>query len=456
MEDLARIRSLLGNTVRSGDAGVVPTGVVVDSRAVRAGSLFIALPGEHTDGQHFVAQSLEAGAVAAVVRMLPAQPELAARCILVEDPARALETLAAHARERFSGTVVAITGSNGKTTTKELLRRILSLSRVTGASPGNLNSTIGAPLAFLNHSSGCACWVQETGASAPGEIARICGWLQPDAGAVTNIAEAHLERFGSLEGVLSAKSELLEALAARAARIVLNTGDPLLGSLAGRWPRTLAYSLEQGLALDGAPLRWRGLSERGCGLFQFDGETWALPVPGIAFAECACCAAALAHVCGATAAEIREGLSAWEDPGGSGGRMRVIQSDTLLLLDDSYNANPASVRAALRTLRAIPVTGRRWAALGFMAELGTGERELHHETGRRAAEAGLDALLAVGPQPALDALLDGYLSNGGTMGVRCQGIPGALEALAGLKDGDALLVKGSRSAGLDTLVRELA
>ncbi|MCA9785107.1 MAG: UDP-N-acetylmuramoyl-tripeptide--D-alanyl-D-alanine ligase, partial [Candidatus Cloacimonetes bacterium] len=99
---------------------------------------------------------------------------------------------------------------------------------------------------------------------------------------------------------------------------------------------------------------------------------------------------------------------------------------------------------------------RRWAALGFMAELGTGERELHHETGRRAAEAGLDALLAVGPQPALDALLDGYLSNGGTMGVRCQGIPGALEALAGLKDGDALLVKGSRSAGLDTLVRELA
>lgn len=456
MQNLGQIRNLFAAGPLAIPDERVPTAVCVDSRLAAPGALFVALPGERTDGHAFLPAAFAAGCDAALVSQQSEDRDLAARCILVPDTGKALDRLAAEARRLYPGTVVAITGSNGKTTTKQLLLGILETGRHTGASPGNLNSTVGAPLAFLNHSTGTECWVQETGASGFGEIARICAWLQPDAGAITNVGEAHLETFGDLEGVLRAKSELLEAVAARGGRCVLNTGDPRLATLKGRWPGTLEYSLQGGLPLAGQTLVFEGLDAAGCGRFRIGQTRVTLAVPGLAFAECALCAAALASVLGATAEEIRAGLAGWTDPGGAAGRMRVLDLRGARVLDDCYNANPASMRAALKTLAALPVSGRRWAVLGFMAELGPEETSMHRGTGREAALAGLDHLLATGPRPALDALLEGYTAAGGTGGLRCPDLESALEALRELGNGDALLVKGSRSAGLETLIRGLA
>lgn len=456
MLDLASLRALLGVPPLSLPDSWTPAAVVIDSRQARPGGLFVALAGQHSDGHDFLPAAFAGGCEAALVSRMPADPGLAARCLRVDHTGIALDGIAGLARRRYRGPVAAITGSNGKTTTKQLVRGILEREGHPGASPGNLNSTVGAPLAFLNHSADTDCWIQETGASDFGEIARICAWLQPDAGVITSIGEAHLETFGDLAGVLRAKSELLDAVAGREGRILLNTGDPLLATLAGRWPGAMEFGLEQGLELAEGHLCFNGLGEDGCGRFRLGRQDMALAVPGLAFAECALCAAALAASLGSGAGAILAGLAGWSDPGGAGGRMRVIQRSGVRILDDCYNANPASTRAALRTLAAMAARGRRWAVLGHMAELGPEAEALHRATGARAAEAGLDHLLAVGPRAELDALLEGYRTHGGRGGLRCPDFDTARSALDGLAEGDLLLVKGSRSAGLETLIGEQA
>jgi hypothetical protein len=319
MLDLASLRALLGVPPLYVPDNWIPAAVVIDSRQARPGGLFVALAGQHSDGHDFLPAAFAGGCEAALVSRMPADPRLAARCLCVDHTGLALDGIAGLARRLYQGPVAAITGSNGKTTTKQLVLGILKRERYPGASPGNLNSTVGAPLAFLNHSADTDCWIQETGASDFGEIARICAWLKPDAGVITSIGEAHLESFGDLAGVVRAKSELLEAVAQRGGRILLNTGDPFLATLAGRWPGAMEFGLEQGLELAEGHLCFSGLGEDGCGRFRLGRQDMALAVPGLAFAECALCAAALAAALGSGAGAILAGLAGWSDPGGAGG-----------------------------------------------------------------------------------------------------------------------------------------
>ncbi len=449
IDSLQQIAERLGQAAPASWQGQVPRALVLDSRQAGEGDLFLALPGERVDGHAFIPAALQQGAIGAITEQPAADP----RCLRVPSAREALEELARQARCEYTGTVLALTGSNGKTTSKELLLGMLGPKRAAG-NPGNLNSTIGMPLALVNGlSQAPGIWVQELGASDFGEIARMSALLSPHAGLVTNIAEAHLEAFGDLEGVLRAKSELLRWLAEHGGRVALNTGDIRLRTLVETLPEALCYSMEGGLEHEGRRLRWLGLDEQARGRFRIGSEDCTLAVPGRAFAECWLSAAALALLAGVSDEDLLQAASL--DPSDRvAGRMRVIHHRGRIVIDDSYNANPASVRAALATLAAFPVAGRRFAALGYMAELGPREAEWHRCTGSEACRAGVDELLVIGG-PVMREVLAGYREAGCGDGLYCHTVKDAARRLAGLRSGDALLVKGSRSAGLDELVREI-
>jgi UDP-N-acetylmuramoyl-tripeptide--D-alanyl-D-alanine ligase len=424
-------------------------GAVLDSREARAGVLFVGLPGPRTDGGRFAATALAQGAHALIGPAscqggIPTGPAPERGVILVsEQPEAALARLASCWRDRFELPVVGITGSNGKTTTKDLLAALLAGVGPTLATAGNYNNELGVPLTLLALRPEHGYAVVEMGASAQGDIAALARLAAPQIGVITNAAEAHLAAFGSLDGVIAGKGELLDALPADGVAI-LNHDSPGFAS----WRRRAVCRVVS-FGRSGGDHRWQWQPRPDGGLLHLDGEDWPVPLPGLHNGGNLTAAILAARAAGATRRQMRAGLAGFRP---SPHRSRLLRLGERFVLDDSYNANPESVRSVAATLLAL-AGGRTVALLGGMAELGPRSEDIHRETGRQLHAEGIDVLVAVGE--AADPLASGFADAGG----RAERCIDAAAAVAWVDEhtgaGDHILVKGSRSTAMDEVVKLL-
>ncbi len=454
----------------AGDGATVVTGsVVVDTRLLAAGDLFVALPGERVDGADFVPAAAAAGAVGA----LTTRPDPALPCVVVADPVAALGRLAAEVHRRLvagSLVTVGITGSSGKTSTKDLLGQVLAAAGPTVSPQGSFNNDIGLPLTVLSADERTRYLVLEMGSRGPGHIARLCRVARPLIGVVLNVGSAHLGEFGSAEVIATSKGELVEALPAEGTA-VLNADDP---RVAGMAPRTAARVVTTGVAAD-ADVRAAdvGFDEQARARFTLlaggEAHPVALRVVGAHQVPNALSAAAAALAAGMTPSAVAAALST----AGSRSRWRMEvdrRSDGVTVVNDAYNANPESMRAALAALVRLPAR-RRIAVLGAMGELGPGADAAHDRLGRDVVEAGIDLVVSVGPDAVAvhaGALAERSARSGGELedgpldspsNQRAVHVPdreAARELLAGeLGPGDVVLVKASRAYGLEQLAADL-
>ena len=441
------------------DARRWSTELCTDTRKLTQGALFVALPGETFDGGDFIGPALEAGAAGIVAGLNRAQPfaELAqqhnAWLVEVADPLVALGELARNHRLRFSPLVVGITGSNGKTTTKELTALALSplaesLGRNVLWTAGNFNNRIGLPLTLARLNAQHHVAVLEMGMSVPGEIAQLAHMAVPKIGVVTSIAEAHLLGMGTVQAIVQEKMDLLRALPLSGIAIV-PADEPLLQPIAKKLAcKVLYFGRHAGDVRLASPISVQGLSQH----FVADvaGTQVAVHLPGLGvhLAHNALAALAVAYAAGADLHAAAQALSRYEPVGQ---RMLPSQIGRFLVLEDCYNANPRSVEVALDTLATLP--GPRVAILGSMLELGEREHELHARVGRHAAQQGIDVLIAVGNFAA------DYVRGAAEAGLAAKTAADPAEAAALVAKsvpGDAtVLVKGSRGARMERAVAAL-
>ncbi|MCZ2847622.1 UDP-N-acetylmuramoyl-tripeptide--D-alanyl-D-alanine ligase [Modestobacter sp. VKM Ac-2978] len=448
-----------------GDGSTEVTGaVLVDSRAVAPGDLFVALPGERVDGADFLPAAAAAGAAGA----LTARADPALPCVVVADPVAALGRLAAavHGRLVEAGLVtIGVTGSSGKTSTKDLLGQVLAAAGPTVSPQGSFNNDIGLPLTVLSADADTRFLVLEMGSRGPGHIARLCGIARPAIGVVLNVGSAHLGEFGSAEVIATSKGELVAALPATGTA-VLNADD---ARVAGMAPRTEAAVLTTGLA-EHADVRATGVELDDAARARFTlvarGEQHpvALQVVGVHQVANALSAAGAALAAGMTPAAVAQALSAAAPR--SRWRMEVTtRADGVTVVNDAYNANPESMRAALAALRRLRGR-RRIAVLGAMGELGPTAGVAHEELGRDAVRAGVDLVVSVGPDAAgvhagARAELDARGRAGDRGGEQEESVhlPDRAAARRLLSEvvgpGDVVLVKASRSYGLEELAADL-
>ncbi|MDT3400020.1 UDP-N-acetylmuramoyl-tripeptide--D-alanyl-D-alanine ligase [Streptomyces sp. B1866] len=464
---LAEITGLVGGQPYDiPDPGLTVTGpVVIDSREVRPGGLFAALPGERVDGHDFAAAAVAAGAAAVLATRPVGTPDRPVPAVVVDDVTAALGALARAVTARLGTTVVALTGSAGKTGTKDLTAQLLSRLGPTVWPPGSLNNEIGLPLTALRADEGTRHLVLEMGARGLGHIRYLAGLTPPRIGVVLNVGTAHIGEFGGREAIAAAKGELVEALpeAADGGVAVLNADDPLVRAMADR---TKARTVLFGEAAD-ADVRAADVALTGQGRPRFTLHTptgcgdVTLRLYGEHHVSNALAAAAVAHELGMPAQEIATALSEADQL--SRWRMEVTErSDGVTVVNDAYNANPDSVRAALRALAAMGEAasargGRTWAVLGPMAELGEESPAEHDAVGRLAVRLNVSRLVAVGGQEA--AWLDTGARNEGSWGeesVHVSDVRAAVGLLRSeLRPGDVVLVKASRAAGLERVAQAL-
>ncbi len=423
--------------------------ISTDSRTSPAGALFVALRGDRFDGHAFASAAAARGACGLLVeRQLP----IALPQVVVSDTLRALTACARAHRRRFRNPVAAVTGSNGKTTTKEMIGAVLSRKGPCLITKGNLNNHIGVPLTLLDLRQEHCYAVIEMGANHGGEIAHLASIAEPNIGLVTNAGAAHLEGFGSLDGVAAGKGELFAGLPPGGVAVI-NADDRYASSwraaAAGR--RLVTFGVEQ--PADFTARHIATTIESNGPRQQFDlispsgTARVCLDLAGLHNLRNALGAAAAAHAAGADLSDIAAGLAAVRPVKGRLEFRRAING--ALLVDDSYNANPASVKAGLDAFRA--VTGARWLVLGDMMELGSVGDQLHAEIGRYAREAGIERLLAFGPQSRFAA--DAF----GPGGVWFEDIEDLIDdARRSLVPDVAMLVKGSRANRLERVTAALA
>ena len=444
MMTLAQAARAMGGELHGTDGAF--SGVSTDSRALARGELFVALRGERFDGHAFVPQAARAGA-AGVVIARDSAPPADCPCIVVADPLIALGRLAQHWRRQFAIPVVALTGSNGKTTVKEMLAAMLraaSAEAAVLATEGNLNNHIGLPLMLLRLRAGHRYGVFEMGMNHAGEIRYLSGLAEPDVALVNNIGRAHIEFLGSEEAIARAKGEIFEGLKPDGTAVI-NADDrfaPLLRELAGARPR-VEFGLEQPAPVTGrCTLR---LLDSEIRLTTPLGEAAAtVPAPGLHNVRNALAAAAAATALGITPATIAAGLAGFR---GAKGRLQKREGLAgAAILDDTYNANPDSVRAAIAVLAALP--GRRVLVLGDMGELGPGGEGLHAQAGEYARSAGIDVLYTLGELAAHAARAFG---RGARHFQRIEDLLAAVESA--LAPDVTVLVKGSRFMQMERVVK---
>ena len=425
-------------------ADVEIRGVSIDTRKLHAGDLFVAIAGEHVDGHDYLEQAAAAGAVAALVsrRVEHALPQ-----VLVDDTVLALGDLASAVRAQSDVRVVGITGSNGKTTVKTLVASILSRHGRTHVSAGNFNNEIGLPLSLLAMPADTQFAVFEMGAGKPGDIDYLAAIARPDIGLITLIAPAHLERMGSIEGVAETKGALYQALPADGVAII-NADDAFasfFGGLAGG-RRTLRFGLDHAADIGADIVELREDGSHFVLSTPLGDADVSLPLPGRHNIANALAATAAGIALGVPLETIVAGLE--QVPGVAGRLRRERAAGGWTVIDDSYNANPSSMAAAIETL--LLAGGERWLVLGDMAELGADARALHAGIGRRARERGVERLYAVGPLGA--ATVEAF----GEGAEHFADKPALIAALtARLHPGVTCLVKGSRSAGMEQVVAAL-
>jgi len=449
LEDLQQaLGEQVGGTVIGEDAAFLR--VCTDTRTLQAGDLFIALRGPNFDGHKFIAQAKAAGAAAAVVET-PQEVDLPQW--QVSDSRIALGQIARLNRERFTGPVVAVTGSGGKTTVKEMLASVLSQQGSVLATRGNLNNDIGAPLTLLELADTHQLAVIELGASAEGEIAYTVALTKPDVAILNNAMGAHLEGFGSLQGVVRAKGEIFSTLTEDGCAII-NADD----ANAAYWlkqtdgQRRLTFGVENAQADINADAL--AMQENGCYRFSLnhggDQVDVTLPVMGRHMVANATAVAAACRAQGVPMAQIASGLEAFKPVPG---RMCPLTTERgCQVIDDCYNANPDAVKAAIDVLAALP--GKRMLVLGDMGELGEDEALLHAEVGAYAAEQGIEQLLVKGELSA--HTVKGYQTAGGQQAQLFENHEQLIAHLVPLCDaGCRVLVKGSRSAAMEKVVTAL-
>ncbi len=439
--NLHTIAELLGQTCVSQSE---ITGVSIDSRLVQPGHLFIALPGNRVDGHQYIQQAQLNGAVAVVCTQLT--PALTLPQFLVKDSLSALTTLALFHRNSIDCPIIALTGSNGKTTVKEMIHSILP--KPAHATPGNLNNHIGVPLSLLQLTPKHRYAVFELGASHLGEIASTAALVRPDVALINNIAPAHIGEFGSIAAVADAKGEIYQALSAIGSAIV-NEDD----NYAHYWDKHLKnkqvfrFSARKPADFMADALTW---DNKGHASFQLSCLTEKamvnLQVPGFHNVQNALAAAASCHAIGIALADIVEGLNSFR---GVAGRMTFLEGkNQAVVIDDSYNANLNSVLTAVDVLSKRP--GRRILVLGDMGELGEWTQEHHKEIGKKAQQQGIDILMTCGIHSKHSA--DAF-------GNKAQHYQSQLELtqdlLLQLDNTTTVLVKGSRSAAMEKIVQQL-
>lgn len=440
---LAAVASSVNGQLKGQDASF--GAVCTDTRTLRSGSLFVAIRGERFDGNDYVAAAADGGAVGALVSRWQNIP---LPQIEVDDTRQAFGLMAKAWRANFDIPVVAVTGSAGKTTVKELVALILSRGRQVCVTEGNLNNDIGVPLSLMRLDSEDEAMVVELGANHAGEIAYLGSLVAPGVAVITNAGAAHLEGFGSLAGVASAKGELIDALPEDGIA-VLNADDAFFGEWIRRAGRRRVISFGFGASADvhlvGEPVP--AGDRQGITIRLANGEQIEvlLGLIGRANVANALAAAAAAGAVGAVGEQIRNGLEAAEPVKGRMDRLDGLNGATLI--DDSYNANPTAARAALDFLVHCP--GRRIFVLGDMLELGQDAPRLHREIGEYAVGR-CDELVAVGDLAAEAA------EAFGESGTSVAALEDAARILTDkLADDVTVLIKASRSVGLERLVRHL-
>ncbi len=451
MEALARA---CGGRLVQGSGAATVARFAIDSRKLAAGDCFVAILGEERDGHAFVGQAAQSGGAAAIVSHMPEEklPE-SFGVILVDDTLAALQRVAAEYRKTLPVRVVGVTGSSGKTSTKELVAAVLRQAGSTRANVGNLNNHLGVPLTLLSLESTDAWAVVEMGTNHPGEIAPLAAMARPEIGVLTGIGTAHIEFFGSSEAIAQEKAELVAALPSEGVA-VLPAADPHSETFAAR---TRARVIWVG---DGSEATWRAHTLRmtTTGItFELEGPSGThpvrLPTHAPIMVNNALLAAAVGEAAGLSIEQIARGLESVTLPSQ---RMEVLPRGSGWVLNDSYNANAESMQAGLTTLAEFAAPGRKIAALGSMGELGEWGPELHRRVGAAAARARVDLLLAMGPSAKLiqEGAIDAGLSADACR-IAADADQGAAVLLPLLREDDCILVKGSRFMKLEKLTAAL-
>ena len=449
-----------GQLVGGANDNATFTRVEIDSRCVRPGDIFWALRGEHHDGHEFLIEARHRKAGTAIVcRDRLAQAQEAWKCgsghdpvpplIVVEDTLTALAEFARWYRSQQEGLVVGVTGSFGKTTTREMIHAVLSAAHPGVRSLKNFNNHIGLPLSLLELDQSHEFAVLELGASAVGEIAMLAEIAQPEVGVITGIGLAHVEGFGSPEQIVLGKGELLEALPATGFAI-LPGDDPLTRGMAERSSCPVLFVGES----EGNHVRATNVRVANQRLmFEVDHVDYEVPVTGRHFLRAALSALAIAREIGLSPLQIAAGFARFQSVAG---RCQVHQIGPWTVIDDTYNANPASMRAACETLRDWQGAHKRLLITGDMLELGSHTAQSHVELGRAAAEAHVDGLLVFGEQS--ENVIRGALEGGlrPSRLAQCDHFEILLTVLdCVLEPGDVLLVKGSRGMRMERVIEWL-
>jgi len=463
---LGDVAAAVGATCSTGTAGVVVRRVTTDSREVLPGDLFFALRGARFDGHQFAAEALAKGAVACVcdrnfhppTLVLSLEGEAArflrgsGQALVVENTLDALGRLAKHYRHvvlPVSTVIIAVTGSNGKTTTKCMIDHVLGGEFKGRASPKSFNNAIGVPLTLLSADADDRYLVVEIGTNAPGEVASLAALVSPNVAVITSIGEAHLEGLGDLHAVAVEKTSLLRFVRPAGFAVVSVDRPEILPYLAsaGR-TRLLTFGVDQSAKL----CVTRRRTDLYGTAFELEGRYRVeLPMPGAHHATNAAAAFAVARWFGVAPQRIAERLQSFRPPEG---RTQLAEIGGVKVVDDAYNANPASVAAAVEALQCAQ-NGRRVFVLGDMLELGVDSSASHRRVVRTAVEAGIEVLVAVGPA-TVEAARASQSEPNGTQVYCCEDVSIANEVLDALVAvGDTVWIKGSRGMELDRIVRHL-
>lgn len=441
------------------DAGTTEAaGVVLDSRKIEKGDIFIATRGEHVDGHSFIDKVFDAGAMGVICERAPGNPRGA--YILVKDSFQALKDLAEYYRSQLDIRVVGITGSVGKTTTKEFVASVLSKGFRVLKTEGNFNNEVGLPLTVLRIREDCDLAVLEMGISDFGEMHRLSRIARPDVCLITNIGQCHLENLGTRDGILKAKTEIFDFMR-EGGQVCLNGDDDKLSTIREvRGSTPVFFGVGSGnavyadnyvnLGLIGGRARIH-IRENDGTETDFEAE---IPLPGEHMLHNALAATAVGVLFGLSPAQIQSGI---RDVEAVGGRSHVIRTDRLTLIDDCYNANPVSMKAALDLLHMTAVSGRKAAILGDMFELGADEAALHREVGVYAAEKNIDVVVCVGK--LCQNMYDGAKSVAPADAAICYYAD--KEALFAdiaeiIREGDIVLVKASHGMHFEEIITKLS
>ncbi len=445
----AREISLIVNGSLHGDENIMVTqAAVFDSRQAKVGSLFLALIGENTDGHNFCSDAFSNGAVLALTTQVVAQP-----CVVVSDVMQAVADLAKFVRVQLADlTVIGITGSQGKTTTKDLLNYILSSAGETVAPKGSFNNELGVPLTILECNEQTKYCIVEMGARHIGDIATLCEITKPNIGAVLKVGNAHIGEFGSREAIAQAKSELISSLV-RGGTAILGTYDQFTPAMkVADGVAVLTFGERSDCNVRAADVEIRE------GRPHFDLVTKSgraavgMRLVGLHQIPNALAAAAISSALGLSVDQIAGALSMAELA--SKWRMEIFELNGRLMINDSYNANPESMAAALRTLALFAQErgGASWAVLGKMHELGSSENADHVAIGKLVSDLGIDQLLTV----LMPAYGHGVASDSDTKVHGLDDMNSVVALLNEMQSGDVLLVKASRAEHFEEIAQEVA